>query len=87
MASRPSCLAEELWRAPSRRPTSSGRWDIKATWSRSDGGAVALGVHGSRPSMTAGGLERGQIPSSLVRRCAWMGGAHGGKWSEDLTRC
>jgi hypothetical protein len=48
---------------------------------------VALGVHGSRPSMTAGGLERGQIPSSLVRRCAWMGGAHGGKWSEDLTRC
>jgi hypothetical protein len=66
-------------RVPLRHPVSSRRWDIGATWSRSGGGAAALGACGSEPSMIAEGLGGRQIPLSPTRRRAW------GKWSGDLT--
>jgi hypothetical protein len=68
MASGLSCLVEELRHAPLCRPTSFRRWDVGAMWSRSSrGGAMAVGSHGSRPSMVAGGPEGSWIPSSPVR--------------------
>jgi hypothetical protein len=52
MASGSSCLVDELWHATSRRPTSFGRQDVRATWSKSvGGGAAGLGVDGLKPSM------------------------------------
>jgi hypothetical protein len=72
MVSGPSCPVEELWCAPSCHPTSSRRWDVRATWSRScGGGAGALSVRGSRSSMIAGGPEGSQIPLSPTRQRAW----------------
>jgi hypothetical protein len=51
-------------------------WEMghRATWSRfGGGGAVALGVHGSRPLMVADGPEESRIPSSPTRRHARSG--------------
>jgi hypothetical protein len=87
MASRPSCLVEELRRAPLHRPTSSMRWDVGATWSRSSGGAMAFGACRSRPSMITArprGVRSPQFPRGGVRR---VGNTSGGIWSRDLTHC
>lgn len=74
MVSRPSCLAKELRHAPPCRPVSSGRWDIRATWSRSSrGGAMVLGVHRSRSSMIADGPRGKRIPLSPMWRHARSG--------------
>ena len=70
----PSCLVEELWRAPLRHPTSSRRWDIGTTWSKFDGGGTtALGAHGFKPLKVASGPEGSQIPSSPAKRHAQSG--------------
>jgi hypothetical protein len=74
VSSGPPCLVEELSCAPPRHPTSSERWDVGATWSRSvRGGATALGACGSMPLMIAGGPKESRIPSSPVRRRARSG--------------
>jgi hypothetical protein len=74
MASRPSCLTEELRCALPHHPTLSRRWDVGAMWSGSSGGGAAtLDKCGSGPSMMTGGPKGIRIPSSPTRRHAWSG--------------